>query len=458
MEIGEKLICCNCVGSTGLSKIISAKGKRKKCLYCRNINQSITLNEFTDIVEKTFAEHFRQTLNEPTSLEERLINDKESDYSWEPEGEPFVYALANTALLDDPIALDVQKILEDRYTSYYDYEAGHPYDDNSYYEMIEFHDPAWDTEFEEIQESIRTQRRHFNSPVKKFLDLVFGGITSLKTRNDKPIIIEAGPGFKIASLHRARVLQSDSKLLAALENPEDELGPPPPRLATAGRMNASGVSVFYGAINPEISISEVRPPITSFVLLGEFNIVRKLKLLNIDGLRDTFVRESIFDTAYKTKLREAYFVKRISNLMARPILPGEESFEYILTQVVADYIADYQEIKFDGILYPSVQSSRSVSNVVLFHDASRIKDPETVRPFDVQLYHPEEGGYDIMIQRKYHDDRKNNFFSSNAFAESEDSGSRNADPRLVTLELDVKSLHVKQIKGIAYDQRDLPVT
>src|SRR5213595_1849248 len=77
--------------------------------------------------------------------------------------------------------------------------------------------------------------------------LIFDGIDAMRTRDGRLIIVDAGPNTILNALYRARVLQSDDKLEAALMRPDREIGSPPAIHANAGRMNARGISVFYGA-------------------------------------------------------------------------------------------------------------------------------------------------------------------------------------------------------------------
>jgi len=59
-----------------------------------------------------------------------------------------------------------------------------------------------------------------------------------------------------------------------MERPDIEIGPPPPARAMAGRMNARGIAVFYGALDAATAVAEVRPPSGSKVLVGRFEILR----------------------------------------------------------------------------------------------------------------------------------------------------------------------------------------
>lgn len=70
----------------------------------------------------------------------------------------------------------------------------------------------------------------------------------------------------------------------------------------------------------------------------------------------------------------AAFLSTLTSRIVDPVLPGEEDFSYIPTQVIAEYLADPSRFNLDGILYPSVQlpgaDQEERYNVVLFHKAS----------------------------------------------------------------------------------------
>ncbi|MDX7018912.1 RES family NAD+ phosphorylase, partial [Klebsiella aerogenes] len=49
-------------------------------------------------------------------------------------------------------------------------------------------------------------------------------------------------------------------------------------------MNAKGISVFYGATSKTNAVSEVRPPVGSFVVVSEFRVLRPVRLLDLTVL------------------------------------------------------------------------------------------------------------------------------------------------------------------------------
>jgi hypothetical protein len=72
--------------------------------------------------------------------------------------------------------------------------------------------------------------------------------------------VRRGPGTSVSALFRARVFQTEDQLVKALEKPEVSIGPPPTALVPAGRMNAAGIQVIYGATEEVVALAEVRPP------------------------------------------------------------------------------------------------------------------------------------------------------------------------------------------------------
>jgi hypothetical protein len=178
----------------------------------------------------------------------------------------------------------------------------------------------------------------------------------------------------------------------ALERPDIESGPPPFEMATAGRMNARGISVFYGATEANVALAEIRPPVGSRVLIGKFELLRPMRLLDVAALESVFVKGSIFDAGYIRRLEQAKFLGHLSRRITMPVMPDDEPSNYLITQAIADYLA--AEVKLDGIIYPSAQAGENAQNVVLFRHAARVREmelpPET--EISAQLYQDTEEG------------------------------------------------------------------
>jgi RES domain len=48
-------------------------------------------------------------------------------------------------------------------------------------------------------------------------------------------------------------------------------------------MNAQGIAVFYGATDPLVALADVRPPVGSTVAVGRFELIRPVRLLDVEA-------------------------------------------------------------------------------------------------------------------------------------------------------------------------------
>jgi hypothetical protein len=161
----------------------------------------------------------------------------------------------------------------------------------------------------------------------------------------------------------------------ALAAPESELGSPPAALARAGRMNVDNVSVFYGASTTQTALAEVRAPAFSRVLVGGFDILRPLRLLDVAALTAVLVQGSKFDPLHHVLGRQAELLQTVSRRISQPVLPDHQHESYLVTQAIADFLAYECSPPFDGLIYPSTQTVDEGENIVLFHGAARCEVP-----------------------------------------------------------------------------------
>ncbi len=241
---------------------------------------------------------------------------------------------------------------------------------------------------EQFRELSKTEARFFNQSAVAHLASLFDGIETLATRKRRSVVVRAGPGTRWKTLFRARVFQSDDELRAALTHPDRHLGPPPSQVATARRMNARGISVFYGANSQAAALAEVRPPVGSQVAIARFNIIPPLRLLDLTAFDGLVTHGSIFDPAYLRALKKAAFLRTLGQRLSRPVMPNDEALAYVATQAVADFLATERNMKLDGLIFPAVQAAGGARNVVLFHKASRVKPLELPKGTESRLILP----------------------------------------------------------------------
>lgn len=372
-ELKGKHICYGCVGESYLSAEIDRTGEEAVCDYCGETERSWTIAALAASIEKAFADHYVRTPDQPNGWEMSLLRDRELNYEWEREGFPVLDAVETAACIPSPAAADVLAILDDTHVDF-DFDGigeETEFSRASHYEEKSPSSAEWHQEWRWFEHSLKTEARFFSKAAAAHLASVFGGIDKIRTRKGRNLAIYAGPTRAINHLYRARVFQSDEKLEEALCRPDIHLCSPPSRLASAGRMNARGISVFYGATSAKAAMAEVRPPVGSRVAVAKFEILRPLYLLDLTALEMAIDGGSIFDPSLKARLERVAFLRSLGERMTRPVMPEDEALDYLATQAVADFLATENDPVLDGIIYRSVQV-KGGRNVVLFHNSARV--------------------------------------------------------------------------------------
>lgn len=415
----------------------------------------------TERIATVFDQHYRRTSDQPDDYQYMMLKDKESNYDWERDGEPVIQAIANAASIPDTAAKDIQAILAVEHSDFEADKMGEEteFSSESYYEEKGVDDQAWQLDWQEFERSLKTEARFFSRTAAAHLASVFKGIQDMSATDGRPLLINAGPETSLSAIYRARTFQSDELLVPAICRPDQHIGSPPAHLAGAGRMNARGISVFYGANNPKVAIAEVRPPVGSQVAVARFSIIRKLRLLDLTALSTVIERGSIFDPEFASRLERAVFLQSLSQRMTRPVMPDDEAFDYLPTQAIADFLATENEPTCDGIIYPSIQAVGDALNVVLFHHAARVETlnfPEgtTITATTGQMY-PEGWESEYVVDEEVppapkptttNDDRWRPFapFADGQFTYDHDF-------REPTLRIDTSSIIVHQIRRVEFE-------
>lgn len=375
-EDDDKLrICHACVGDPYLKLEIEKTGKPGECDYCGQVNPGLLIEELADRVERAFGDHYERTPDQPTSWERSLLSDPEDNFSWVRDGQRTVEAIEDGAGIPAEAASDVAEILCTRHERVEAAAMGEEtaFADDAHYTERQASALAWAAEWRRFEQSLKSEARFFSRAATELLTRVFGDVDKLKTRARHAPVVVAGPGRRLSHLYRARVFQSTELLEKALGRPDRELGSPPSRFASAGRMNARGISVFYGATSARVALAEVRPPVGSHVAVAKFNITREVSLLDLTALGDVRDSGSIFDPTLKDRLERVAFLRTLQQRMTRPVMPNDEDLDYLATQAIADFLATENKPRLDGIIFPSVQS-KGGRNVVLFHSAARVDE------------------------------------------------------------------------------------
>ena len=180
----------------------------------------------------------------------------------------------------------------------------------------------------------------------------------------KPVVGEHDPGS--LKVFRARKAGCADLQRRIIDSPDIELSNPPDSLAAEGRMNPRGISYFYGALDRETCVAELRPSISEIIISAEFELKSKVRLLDLTLLSHCYDlrSESMFDDDYREKMIHRKLLRQLHTLIAQPVLDGNE-FDYLPTQAMSEYLARKANPRVDGIIFKSVQNKIG-KNVVFF--------------------------------------------------------------------------------------------
>jgi hypothetical protein len=187
---------------------------------------------------------------------------------------------------------------------------------------------------------LRERNRYVPANEGYFTDLING---CLERREVLP------PG---TSLFRSRVMPLEQST-GYEPLPVEQMGPPPARVATAGRLNPEGISCLYAALEEDTAVSEVRPWTGARLTVAEFKTIDPLEVLDLT--------HAFLPGGGPKSLRQ----KLLSVMIAQPI-HREDRWAYLGTQYLAE------TLKAKGVLGVMYASSlrEGGKNVAIFSTLS----------------------------------------------------------------------------------------
>lgn len=384
-------ICAACIDETRLKELVLLESSDDQpCEYCEGIEPTVELDFIADKCEDVLAT-FYEVSSQTMAVQV---------YDQLPSGKSLEATVAELIGAPDEAIEAITEILDFRW---YDRDSGeYQYGEDPWFIPSARMESPLSLQWEMIESSLRNEGRFLNPKVAHFMDTVFGGVMNDVADNRLPVLVDAGPGTRYEALYRARVFQSEKSVLDALEHPERFLGAPPVGVGMSGRMNAAGQPAFYGATDVTTTLTEVRPVVGSWVVAAKFSIDRPLKLLDLRLLGKVVLPEtaSLFDEATKVAAQRRDFLRKFCNEMILPVMPERQDQSYLVTQVIANYLATHPLASIDGIIYPSVQRGGNDcvdagENVVLFYKAATTVNADSDDPTAyAQLRHYDHDGPD----------------------------------------------------------------
>lgn len=355
-------ICHHCVGERVLKAEIRADGERDACDWCDRTAQTWTAERLAERVATVYErevgpadEGFRQVAGHA---------------SWGPNGRPPSELMTELIEADDDhIGRELVEILARRNAWGVNDGAFDFYDEESEnYDFVYPADVRLRTDWLAFCERLRHGSRFFGSHAA--LDAIFAPI--LTGRFARRSVRQIVPGGPLSTLYRGRLANDDLEQRKIYGQPLTQLAAPPPGVAGAGRMNAAGISVFYGASDVDTCLAELRTPVGGAAVIGRFEVIRPLRLLDLAKLEKIGEQLSPFDDNYVERLGWQHFIQGFHDEIKRAVIPGRETLDYLPTQAVAEYLWTRPD-PLDGIVFGSAQISGAHRNVVLFPHACLIE-------------------------------------------------------------------------------------
>lgn len=428
-----KRVCSHCLKNDPVlfHMIINDPDSYRPCDYCGNEDRTMSMHALG---------------NKTDWLIEKYYSPGEVDHEYGvQEGSPLIEILEQEVSSNIDVIKDLSKILLDCW-----FERGteeHKYGEDPLFISAISISSKLSNKWALMEKKLRESNRFFNHDALETFDEVFGYLFD----NHPSAFTDFTPD---TPLYRGRIFKSEDDIKSALHMPESRLGPPPSDLAPYGRMNAKGISVFYGATSKTNAVSEVRPPVGSFVVVSEFRVLRPVRLLDLTVLGRVAVNGvSRFDPEYLVRYERSRFIATLSRKLVMPVVPELAESNYLLTQAIADYLSITDKYSLDGIKFssaqmPSGQGEENACNVILFHKSSAVKNAKLRRlEAQVSMYREDDdyAEFDPQMTTTNRDFRREFTVLS-----------RNK-PQQDVLELKLGSIEIHEIRGVKYTSLVTPV-
>lgn len=360
------LVCPECFGNPGLKlRIVKIRPNFKvgNCDFHPN-RKGVPLDAVASIVDEVARENYGGS-----------VPDSRDEFSGGLELHELIDDI--TAPTDDDIASALKDELV-RQDDYWPPDGGEAFYSEEYvYQRIEVGTDSYGRFWDDFQKLLMHEQRFFSRKAFELLGLIFKDVEQQTDKNRRSPVYMIEPGGEQHAFYRARIIRAPSDTKKFRENVADELGPPPDRLRTPGRLNPSGISAFYGAFDLETCVAELRPPVGTRVALAKFEIRKPICVLDTTRFSGKPKSTDMYKPGAVQIAAQWNFMRSFMRQISKPVKPGEEHLDYIPTQAVAEYLAYHHEVKVDGevrkidaIIYASAQNNGEGKNIAILGPAS----------------------------------------------------------------------------------------
>jgi hypothetical protein len=360
------LVCPECFGNAGLKLRIAKIRPNFNVGNCHfhPTRKGVPLNAVASIVDEVARENFGGG-----------IPDSRDAFSHGLELDELIDHLASPTDDDIASALKDELVKQDDYWPPDGEEAF--YDEEYTYHRIEVGTENYGRFWDEFQKLMMHEQRFFSRKAFELLSLIFKDVEQQSDKRRRSPVYMIEPGGEQHAFYRARIVRAPSDTKKFREDIAKELGPPPDRLRTPGRLNPSGISAFYGAFDLDTCVAELRPSVGTRVALAKFQIKKPICVLDTTRFSGKPKAANMYKPGALQQAAQWNFMRSFMEQISKPVKRDDEHLDYIPTQAVAEYLAYHHEVrvegearKIDAIIYASAQNNGEGKNIAIFGAAS----------------------------------------------------------------------------------------
>lgn len=376
-------VCHRCIGEDILSAEIRKIGHRAKCSYCQSKIRCVEISWLAERVVSVYEQivHVADEVPEPDDDSDKVY--------WVSRGEYPASILAELLVCDDQtIADDVMEAISDlNVTDPSDVDSGLYQGASDIYEISIPDDSEFHSTWARFCLSLKHHKRFFSDEAESLLNEILGPLLAGDQSWLKNAIRTIKPSDKDRYIYRGRLANERENREKIYSQPIRQLGAPRPSMASAGRMNPAGIAVFYGSLDSTTCVAELRVPVGGTAIVGKFEIIRELRLLDLTRLNEMRTKVSYFHPEFFKLYSYSKFISGFHDEIRKVVLPGNQILEYLPTQVVAEYLWTRKKNSVDGVIFGSSQVGGKHFNIVIFPQAFRIEGDDAEVDCEVQGVH-----------------------------------------------------------------------
>jgi DNA-directed RNA polymerase subunit RPC12/RpoP len=365
----EKYVCSTCIGDFVLQGEILIGGSERRCSYCDESGAAVAIEQVADRVDDVYGVLVGE-------VEAMPYFPSDSDrVEYRQSGSTPGDIVSEMLECDEEIANDVVAELSSlhSYRAMKDGDIDRFDDSNDIFEIAIPRSPEVKETWASFCSSIKHDRRFFNDTASELLEEILDPILDPAAPPERSAVYVIAPDSKERFIYRGRMANSESVRNEILRKPVNALGASPRELNSSGRMNSAGIPVFYGSFDVATCVAELRGPVGGTAIVGKFEIIRPLRILDLTKLQNAMFNLSYFDDDVVRKSAYNRFLRGFHREIKKSVIPGSETLDYLPTQFVAEYLWTKADPPINGLIYGSAQiSEKGARNIALFPQAADV--------------------------------------------------------------------------------------